>query len=74
MSKQDRYDELDNFISSLKLLKDELYSKDLRDEIDFLLFNTDYWNEKDRLEKELADDYENEDNERNREYRKMQGF
>lgn len=74
MSKQDRYDELDNFLSTLKYLKDELKSKDLIEEIDFILYNTNYENEKDELEKLLNDEWEDEFNEREKEYRKAQGF
>lgn len=74
MNKQDRYDELDNFLSTLKYLKDELKSKDLIEEIDFILYNTNYENEKDELEKLLNDEWEDEFNEREKEYRKAQGF
>lgn len=74
MSKQDRYDELDNFLSTLKYLKDEFKSKDLIEEIDFILYNTNYENEKDELEKLLNDEWEDEFNEREKEYRKAQGF
>lgn len=74
MNKQDRYDDLDNFISSLKLLKSELISKDLIEEIDFLLYNTNFWREKDELEKELAQENELELSEREKEFRRMQGF
>lgn len=74
MSKQERYDELDNFLSTLKYLKDELKSKDLIEEIDFILYNTNYENEKDELEKLLNDEWEDEFNEREKEYRKAQGF
>lgn len=74
MNKQDRYDELDNFLSTLRYLKDELKSKDLIEEIDFILYNTNYENEKDELEKLLNDEWEDEFNEREKEYRKAQGF
>ena len=50
MTNQDRYDELDNFISTLRMLKDTLNSKDLIEEIEYLLYNTDYQNEMNRLE------------------------
>lgn len=74
MSKQDRYDELDNFLSTLRILKDDLKSKDLIEEIEYILYNTDYQKEKDELEELLNSDWEDELNERNKEYRNLQGF
>lgn len=74
MTNQDRYDELDNFISTLRMLKDTLNSKDLIEEIEYILYNTDYQNEMNRLEEILNSDYEDELNERNKEYRNLQGF
>ena len=74
MTNQDRYDELDNFISTLRMLKDTLNSKDLIEEIEYLLYNKDYQDEMNRLEEILNSDYEDELNERNKEYRNLQGF
>ena len=74
MTNQDRYDELDNFLSTLRLLKDELDSKDLLDEIEYLLYNTNYEREKDELEDLLSREYENELDIRHKEYRKSQGL
>ena len=74
MTNQDRYDELDNFISTLRMLKDTLNSKDLIEEIEYLLYNTDYQNEMNRLEEILNSDWDDELNERNKEYRNLQGF
>lgn len=74
MTNQDRYDELDNFISTLRMLKDTLNSKDLIEEIEYLLYNTDYQNEMNRLEELLNSDWDDELNERNKEYRNLQGF
>ena len=68
MTNQDRYDELDNFISTLRMLKDTLNSKDLIEEIEYLLYNTDYQNEMNRLEEILNSDWDDELNERNKEY------
>ena len=74
MTNQERFDELDNFLNTLRLLKDELDSKDLLDEINYLLYNTDYEYEMDKLEDLLAREYDNELDIRNKEYRKIQGF
>lgn len=74
MTNQERYDELDNFISTLRMLKDTLNSKDLIEEIEYLLYNTDYQNEMNRLEELLNSDWDDELNERNKEYRNLQGF
>lgn len=74
MTNQDRYDELDNFINTLRMLKDVLNSKDLIEEIEYLLYNTDYQDEMKRLEEILNADWEDELNERNKEYRNLQGF
>lgn len=74
MTNQDRYDELDNFLSTLRMLKDVLNSKDLIEEIEHILYNTDYQNEMNRLEDILNKDWEDELNERNKEYRNLQGF
>lgn len=74
MDKQERYDELDNFISTLEVLKRELTSEDLLEEIRYLLYGTGYMNEKDELEEELSQLSELELSEREKEFRKMRGF
>lgn len=74
MDKQDRYDELVEFLDTLKYLKEELKSKDLIEELEYLIYGSNYINEKDELEKLLNDEWENETKEREREYRKAQGF
>lgn len=74
MDKQDRYDELVEFLDTLKYLKEELKSKDLIEELEYLIYGSNYMNEKDELEKLLNDEWENETKEREREYRKAQGF
>lgn len=74
MDNQERFDELDNFLSTLKYLKDELNSKDLIEELEYLIYGTNYMNEKDELEKRLNSEGEAEEKEREKEYRKAQGF
>lgn len=74
MDNQERYDELDSFLSTLRLLKDELKSKDLIEELEYLLYNTNYENELNELQELLANEYEDVLTERKKIYRKIQGF
>ena len=74
MTNRDRYDELELFEDKLLTLKYELESKDLIEIINSMLYDTGIIEEKEELERLLANEYEEEINELNREYRKMQEF
>lgn len=74
MTIQERFDDLENFLQTLRYLLDEVESDDLKEELNHLLYGTSYWDERDKLEEELAKYWDAELNERDREYRKMQGF
>lgn len=70
MNKRDRYDELDNLITTLDVLIDEITSKDLKE--DLISLKSQYYDEREELEEEIsAEDLkeaEKELKERNREY------
>lgn len=65
---EDRYYELDNFLSVLRNLKDDLVSKDLIAEIDNLLLASGYDDEFEHLGNLLEAESEQELQQRNREY------
>lgn len=60
MSNQDRFDELDLFIDTLKNLRDKLKSEDLKQEINCILYDSDYGNELKELEEILNLNWEDE--------------
>lgn len=74
MDKQERFDEIDNFLSTLRYLRDDLKSKDLKDLINSILYENDLEEEQEELAKILNQDWEDEMREREREYRQAQGF
>ncbi len=71
MDIQDRYDELVEFIDTIKYLRRTLKSKDLVEECNLLLFDASYVDEKLDLEHQLAKIQEQEDAELEREYDKL---
>ncbi len=71
MDIQDRYDELVEFIDTIKCLRRTLKSKDLVEECNLLLFDENYVDEKLDLEHKLAKMQEQEDEELEREYDKV---
>lgn len=66
MDLQEKYDELENIISSLDLLIDELYSKEYIEELQFIKYKA--IDEKEELEPELIKMQEKEENEINLQY------
>ena len=64
MDKRDRYDELDNLISTLDRLISEITSKDIIDDLEYIKYN--YIGEKDELEQEILDEEDAEERERDR--------
>lgn len=66
MDIQNRYDELDNLLSTIDVLIDEIESKDIIDDLEYIKYN--YMGEKEDLEKELARMQEQEEKELENEY------
>lgn len=66
MDIQNRYDELDNLLSTIDVLIDEIESKDIIDDLEYIKYN--YMGEKEDLEKELAKMQEQEEKELENEY------
>ena len=74
MDYQERFDEIDIFLSTLRYLRDDLKSKDLKDLINLILYENDLEEEQEELAKILNQEWEDEMREREREYRQAQGF
>lgn len=73
---QEQYDDLDNIISTLNVLIDEIKSEDFKQDLRIIL-----WDAQDKFkvveeekEEQDAKEYKLEMEEREREYRSMQGF
>ena len=60
MNNQDRFDELDLFIDTLRKLRDKLKSENLKQEINCILYDSDYENELHKLEEILNLNWEYE--------------
>lgn len=68
MDLQDRYDELDNIISSIDILVDEISDKDYIDRLNEIKF--DAQNEKEEVEEKLEKEREEEERQQEKEYLK----
>lgn len=68
MDYQDRYDELDNIISSIDILVDEISDKDYKDRLNEIKF--DAQDEKEKVEKRLEEEKEEEGKQQEKEYLK----
>lgn len=66
MSIQDRYDELDNLISTIDVLLYETHSKDIISDLEYIKYQ--YLDEKEELEDKLAELYEQEEKAQKLEY------
>lgn len=66
MDYQDRYDELDNIISSIDILVDEISEKDYIDRLNEIKF--DAQDEKEKVEKRLEEEKEEEGKRQEKEY------
>lgn len=66
MDLQDRYDELDNIISSIRILKDELTDRDYIEQLELIQFQAQ--NELDEVEEDLRKQQEAELKEQEKEY------
>ena len=66
--KQNRYDDLDNLISTINVLLDELSSKDLKEDLEDIKYK--YLTEKDELEEELIELEAKEAEEQESEYKR----
>lgn len=59
----DRYDELENLISTIEVLEDEIKSEDILEDLRYLKYT--YEDEKEELEKQLQEEQEKEEKEMN---------
>lgn len=66
--KRNRYDDLDNLISTINVLLDELSSKDLKEDLEDIKYK--YLTEKDELEEELIELEAKEEEEQENEYKR----
>lgn len=66
MDLQDRYDELDNIISSIRILKDEITDRDYIEQLELIQFQAQ--NELEEVEEQLKAEQEAEMKEEEREY------
>lgn len=66
MNLQDKYDELDNIISSIDILVDEISDKDYIDRLNEIKF--DAQNEIEKVEEELEKERTEEENQQEKEY------
>ena len=66
MDIQNRYDELDNLISTIDNLLYKTESKDIKEDLEYIKYN--YLNEKEELEDRLAELQEEEERQANYEY------
>lgn len=66
MDLQDRYDELDNIISSIDILVDEISDKDYKDRLNEIKF--DAQNEIEEIEEKLEKEREEEERQQEKEY------
>ena len=63
---QERYDELDNIVSSIDILVDDISDKEYIDMLNEIKFNAQ--NEKEEIEEKLQKEYEKEERQMNYEY------
>lgn len=63
---QERYDELDNIVSSIDILVDDISDKEYIDMLNEIKFNAQ--NEKEEIEGKLQEEYEKEERQMNYEY------
>lgn len=66
MDIQNRYDELDNLISTIDLLLYDIESKDIKEDLEYIKYN--YLSEKEELEDRLVELQEEEERQANYEY------
>lgn len=66
MDIQERYDELDNIESTLRILIDEITDRDYIEQLQETMFQAQ--NEKEELEEQLQDQYDREERQQNYEY------
>ena len=66
MDLQERYDELDNIVSSIDILVDDISDKEYIDMLNEIKFNAQ--NEKEEIEEKLQEEYEKEERQMNYEY------
>ena len=70
MDAQERYDELENIESTLRVLIDEITDEDYKDQLQLIMY--DAQNEKEEVEEQLRVEYDAEEREMNRQYERSQ--
>lgn len=66
MDYQERYDELDNIVSSINILIDEITDKNYIEQLELIKF--DAQNELDEVTEKLQEEYDREERQREKEY------
>lgn len=66
MDKRERYDEIDNLITTLDILIGETESKDIIDDLEEIKYK--YYDERDELETQIIEEENAEEREREREW------
>lgn len=66
MDLQERFDELDNIVSTLRVLRDEITDKDYIEQLDLIKYQA--MNEMDEINNQLEEEYDREQREMDRQY------
>lgn len=66
MDLQERFDELDNIVSTLRVLRDEITDKDYIEQLDLIKYQA--MNEMDEINNQLEEEYDKEQKEMDRQF------
>lgn len=66
MDLQERFDELDNIVSTLRVLRDEITDKDYIEQLDLIKYQA--MNEMDEINNQLEEEYDREQREMDRQF------
>lgn len=66
MDLQERFDELDNIVSTLRVLRDEITDKDYIEQLDLIKYQA--MNEMDEINNQLEEEYDREQKEMDRQF------
>ena len=66
MDLQERFDELDNIVSTLRVLRDEITDKDYIEQLDLIKYQA--MNEMDEINNQLEEEYDREQREMEKEF------
>jgi hypothetical protein len=66
MNLQERFDELDNIVSTLRVLRDEITDKDYIEQLDLIKYQA--MDEMDKINSQLEEEYDREQKEMDRQF------